>query len=82
MRKDMSMTNEQLNHYEALSTLVELAQDHVTDAAGQLIGMHLNDGESVEDYVNRVQDRIDSLNVQRMCLDEAKENKRAFVLSI
>ena len=74
------MTNDQLNHYEALSNLVDLAQDHVTDAVAVLVGMHLEKGESVAQYTARVQEACDYISAQRRHLFQAKADKRAFVM--
>ena len=78
----MSMTNEQLNHYEALSKLVDHEHDELTDKVGQLASMSMQDDETSSRYCTRVQDKIDEINSQRRRLAAAKKTKREFVMSI
>jgi hypothetical protein len=76
------MTNEQLNHYEALTKLVDSQYEAVLAKTMQLAGMSIGEGESSSSYVTRVNDKIDDINVAKMWLEQAKENKRAFVMQI
>lgn len=76
------MTNEQLNHYEDLTKLVDSQFEAVLAKTMQLAGMSIEEGESSSSYVTRVNDKIDDINVAKMWLEQAKENKRAFVMQI
>jgi hypothetical protein len=76
------MTNEKMNHYEALDRLVDMANENLTDVVGQLIGMRLREDETVGNYVHRVDAVREAIDIYRARLEQAKADKRAFVMSI
>lgn len=76
------MTNEQLNQYEALSKDVDQAHENLTHVVAQLVGMQIRGDETVWHYVTRVDKVREAIKICCSCLEEAKANKRAFVMSI
>ncbi len=76
------MTEEQLDTYEELSNVVTLVEDNLFNAVGHLASMRLEDDETVHNYIVRVQEAIDDVNLQKKNLAEAKADKRAFVVGL
>jgi hypothetical protein len=74
------MTNEQMDKYEELSTAVDQAHDNLTDVVAQLVGMQIREDETVGYYVIRVDRVREAIAIYRRRLEEAKANKRDFVM--
>jgi maltodextrin utilization protein YvdJ len=74
------MTNEQMDKYEELSTAVDQAHDNLSDVVAQLVGMQIREDETVGYYVIRVDRVREAIAIYRRRLEEAKANKRDFVM--
>jgi len=76
------MTKEQLDMYEELSNAVDSEEQKLTDAVGQLCGIGMETGERVSQYITRLEEAINKVNLQKVYLAAAKAAKKDFLRAV